>query len=372
MQLTFHNATNSPILLDDITISLSYQAEQLTECHLTCHTHSDQYQQIDRHADFNLKPELRSSTAPQFSNHHPIRLTATLKPDYLNQLPSDLTTETIANYFCQLNADHPLLHTENWLALSVSQQQDQTEVGYTTLWKSLNPAAIAAGTLSEADITEALTHFFSDWTTANLGDITDKATTDILTEIGNFFNELADTSLDAISQLTTPDSILSALLQFFTDDDWQFTKLQGEPTLRTAFQGNHGEWFCYAKAREAQQQLIFYSLCPILATADKRNAIAEFLTRANYGMTIGNFELDYSDGEIRYKTSIDVEGDRLTPALIKNLVYTNVTMMDEYIPGIQAVLSGQAPEAAIQAIEQGDRNPSTPHTQATEVQNNYF
>jgi hypothetical protein len=69
-------------------------------------------------------------------------------------------------------------------------------------------------------------------------------------------------------------------------------------------------------------------------------------------MTIGNFELDYTDGEIRYKTSIDVTGDRLTAALIQRLVYINVTMMDEYLPGIQAVLAGQTPEAALQPIEQ--------------------
>lgn len=71
-------------------------------------------------------------------------------------------------------------------------------------------------------------------------------------------------------------------------------------------------------------------------------------------MTIGNFELDFNDGEIRYKTSIDVEGDALTHALTKRLVYTNVMMMDEYLPGIQAVIeAGVSPEEAIQAIEQG-------------------
>ncbi|MEB3294607.1 MAG: hypothetical protein VKJ24_15735 [Synechococcales bacterium] len=56
-----------------------------------------------------------------------------------------------------------------------------------------------------------------------------------------------------------------------------------------------------------------------------------------------HFELDFNDGEIQYKTSIDVEGDRLTPALIKRLVYTNVAMMDDYLPGIQAVVAGQDP-----------------------------
>jgi hypothetical protein len=59
------------------------------------------------------------------------------------------------------------------------------------------------------------------------------------------------------------------------------------------------------------------------------SAIAEFLTRANYGMTISNFDLDFADREIRYKTSIDVQGDFLSFELIKQLVYANVTMMDE-------------------------------------------
>jgi hypothetical protein len=44
---------------------------------------------------------------------------------------------------------------------------------------------------------------------------------------------------------------------------------------------------------------------------------------ANYDMIIGNFELDLRDGEVRYKTSIDFEGDRLSFAYINNLVYTN-------------------------------------------------
>jgi hypothetical protein len=45
-----------------------------------------------------------------------------------------------------------------------------------------------------------------------------------------------------------------------------------------------------------------------------------------------------------------VEGDRLSFALIKRLVYANVTMMDEYFPGVMSVIYGQveAPEAIAQ------------------------
>ncbi|WP_049790798.1 hypothetical protein [Trichormus azollae] len=64
------------------------------------------------------------------------------------------------------------------------------------------------------------------------------------------------------------------------------------------------------------------------ALGNKKQVIAECITRANYGMIIGNFELDFNDGEIRYKTSIDAEGERLSFALIKQVVYANVTSIN--------------------------------------------
>ncbi|MCY7276047.1 MAG: YbjN domain-containing protein [Phormidesmis sp. CAN_BIN44] len=340
-------------------LSLTWQDDQPIDCHLILQVDLERYQQINTQALFNLKPEIRGSgSAVDFQPDYSIQIEITLKPDRLPDLDTT-TAEAAAHYLLKLSQEipaHPLLQTENWLALSIKQQQETGEVGYTTLWATLNPAAIAAGTLSETEIAQALTHFFTDWTEANLGDLTEKAAAQILNEVGDFFNDLADTSIDAIAQITTSsDTILSQVITFFTEDDWSFTKLRGEPLLRLEFQGENGEWTCYAKTREEQQQFIFYSIYPIAASEDKRQTIAEFLTRANYGMTICNFELDYADGEIRYKTSIDVEGDRLTSALIQSIVYTNVTMMDAYLPGIQAVIQeGVSPVEAIRAIEQID------------------
>jgi hypothetical protein len=349
----------SPLSIYVTQILLLGQKIQLVEEYrLTFQVSPAIYLYIDTKALFNLKPQLRQTrNGGEFKSNTNITIVATLKPDLLPELVVHANTaEEAANYLLKLsqeNPNHPLLYTENWLALSVTQQQEHSEVGYTTLWATLNPSAIAAGTITEAEITQALTSFFTNWTEANLGTLTEKATSQILEEVGNLFNEFADSSIEAIAQVATSDeTILEKMLNFFTQDDWQFTKLQGEPILSMAFQGKNGEWTCYAKAREEQQQFVFYSLCPINASEDKRLAVAEFLTRANYGMMNGNFELDFNDGEIRYKTSIDVEGDRLTPALIKNLVYTNVTMMDEYLPGIMSVINGDVePKEAIVQIE---------------------
>jgi hypothetical protein len=72
----------------------------------------------------------------------------------------------------------------------------------------------------------------------------------------------------------------------------------------------------------------------------------------NYGIVIGNFEMNFYDGEIRYKTSLDVEGDRLSSTLVKHLVYSNVTSMDKYLPGIMSVIFGNlSPEEVISRVE---------------------
>ena len=41
-----------------------------------------------------------------------------------------------------------------------------------------------------------------------------------------------------------------------------------------------------------------------------------------------------TDGEVRYKSSIDFEGAELTPSLIRNTIYPAVQTMDRYLPGI--------------------------------------
>jgi hypothetical protein len=147
--------------------------------------------------------------------------------------------------------------------------------------------------------------------------------------------------------------ILDTAISFFTEDGWTFTQLEGRTVLQLSATTADGQrWNCFAEAREEQAQFIFYSVSPVNAPEERLPDVAEFLTRANYGLVIGNFEMDWNDGEIRCKTSIDVESDRLSKALIKQLVYPNVRLMGRYLPGILAVIKGNAtPTEAISGIE---------------------
>jgi hypothetical protein len=146
--------------------------------------------------------------------------------------------------------------------------------------------------------------------------------------------------------------LYDTMTAFFKEDEWPMTPIEGSTAVSTGFSSEVGQWRCYGYTREAYEQVIFYSVCPVNVPPERRDDVAIFLTRANYDLFIGNFEMDYSDGEVRYKTSLDVEGAQLTTALMKQLVYANVMMMERYLPGILKVTYGEmTPETAIAYAE---------------------
>jgi hypothetical protein len=312
-ELTLRDSSDSPVGVGVVSLSLTKQENQLIECRLTLSINPELYHHIDTNALFNLKPEVRSSFTNQFQPSPDIKIEIILKPDLLPQLIEHSTSANqTADYFLNLSGekpDHPLLFTENWLALSVKQPQESGEIGYSTLWHSLNPSVLASGATSSEEIGKAITSFFQEWTESNLSAMTDKATSEIMDGIANLFQGLADVSVNAVAIATSSrGQIYQEMVKFFQEDEWPFYPVEAQPVLQTAFEGKNGKWACFARAREQQEQMVFYSICPVNVPQHKLMAVAEFLTRANSGMILGNFELGFTDGEIRYKTSIDVEG----------------------------------------------------------------
>ena len=146
--------------------------------------------------------------------------------------------------------------------------------------------------------------------------------------------------------------IFDGMKAFFDADNWNTHQLDGQLALQMGFDGEAGRWSCFAQAREEQEQLVFYSVAPVKAPEERRAQVTEFITRANFGMIIGSFELDLSDGEVRYKTAVDFEDLEVSIAQVRNMVYPNVLTMDRYLKGIISVSFGGAEAlAAIQEIE---------------------
>ncbi len=144
------------------------------------------------------------------------------------------------------------------------------------------------------------------------------------------------------------------LSSYLDDDEWFPRRIEGKYAYSMSYSGKNGDLRCYAIVRVDLEEFLFYAVAPVKVPEEVRMSIAEYLTRANYGLRIGNFELDYSDGEVRYKSSLDFEGQILTSDLIRNAIYPAVHTMDRYLPGLLRVsFGGATPHEAIEEVEGG-------------------
>ena len=87
-------------------------------------------------------------------------------------------------------------------------------------------------------------------------------------------------------------------------------------------------------------------------TKDLLQPSAEYICRVNSGMRIGNFELDFRDGAVSFKSSINFKGVTFSERLIDNVIQPALTAYDESYPGLVRVLAGlDTPKNAIAKIE---------------------
>lgn len=83
--------------------------------------------------------------------------------------------------------------------------------------------------------------------------------------------------------------------------------------------------------------------------------VAEYLHRANYGLNNGNFELDYRDGEVRYKTYIGFQGVELSKTTIEKSIFVPLAMFERYGKNLMKLMLGDGvPEELIEDSEKGD------------------
>jgi len=145
--------------------------------------------------------------------------------------------------------------------------------------------------------------------------------------------------------------LLEKAQAYFKLDDWDVETIS-DTVLQTAFRGDNGEWDCLAVVLDTSDHFLFYSIVGTSVPEGVRSQMAHFLHRANHGLNIGNFEFDLSQGEIRFKTSVQANSEQFTHELFQSLVHHNVLVVDEYYPGIRSIIEdAMSAEAAIMMIE---------------------
>jgi len=145
--------------------------------------------------------------------------------------------------------------------------------------------------------------------------------------------------------------VAKAVRGFLKSMDWRWN----EPTptrYEVIVPGHTSQWLWLAQWEEDDSFFAGHSIVPVSVPAKRRPAAAEYLTRANWGLRVGNFEMDYADGQVCFRASVFLCGLQATPEFIKQMAFANFAAMDRYLPGLLAVVYGKAsPKKAIKKAE---------------------
>ncbi|MDO5786012.1 MAG: hypothetical protein Q4P20_13235 [Eubacteriales bacterium] len=135
--------------------------------------------------------------------------------------------------------------------------------------------------------------------------------------------------------------IANAVTDFLTEDGWHFSFDEDHGIFRfdLSLKGKLKKVNYIVDIKD--DEYLVYVISPIGADENDQKMMAnmaEFICRANYGLKMGNFEVDFDDGEIRFKVHVLCKGITPTAAMIKRSLYCPATMFDHYGSGIGDII----------------------------------
>ncbi|TWU10414.1 YbjN domain-containing protein [Allorhodopirellula heiligendammensis] len=108
--------------------------------------------------------------------------------------------------------------------------------------------------------------------------------------------------------------------------------------FRMLFEGKHGDLRVAMIIDESMLQVFTHPANKI--PASHRQLITEAITRANYGLKLGSFEMDLEDGELRYQTALPLGEDFPEDDVIDHVLYVGGAMIDRYMPAFLSIIYG--------------------------------
>ena len=135
-------------------------------------------------------------------------------------------------------------------------------------------------------------------------------------------------------------SITETVKSIAEEARWSIQEWNG--MIKIDADSQNGTWQTFCKILEEEKRFCYYSLCPVNAPKEKIPYMAEVLTRINYGLKVGNFEMDYETGEIHFKTYVDFFGEEDEKPALAQCIYANIMSFDNYFPKLlQAIHGGE-------------------------------
>ena len=150
---------------------------------------------------------------------------------------------------------------------------------------------------------------------------------------------------------SAPKSLFEQVGIWLEANDWRYSENteKGYYSLQIECDPGSVRMIIDTDEKEGSNFLLAYVLYPVRVPEARRQAVMELITRANYKMTLGNFEMDFADGEIRFRMSLDLVGQDFTDDSIERVFTYSLRIANRLYAPLLGVAFGEI--AASDAVE---------------------
>jgi hypothetical protein len=152
----------------------------------------------------------------------------------------------------------------------------------------------------------------------------------------------------------TMNAAYEKLIQHLDNQNIGYWSRSEDRSICTEFRGEVGTYRIFAQVDADDSLFQVFGYSPVRVPIGSRPAIAEAVVRANYGLKVGKFEMDFDEGELRFQASQVLVDDDLADATIHRLIGTTMAMLNTYLPAVLSVIYGnELPKDAVMQAEPG-------------------
>jgi len=148
------------------------------------------------------------------------------------------------------------------------------------------------------------------------------------------------------------EKMIDKIKMFFEKNKWKYSYDSEKKTFYTGINTESiiGNIHIYVVLSDVDYAV--YTVLNGYVEKEDMIKVAEYLHRVNYGLNEGNFELDYSDGEIRYKAYVNYEKTDISEEVLYDSILVGPWMVRRYGKGLFKVMLGaDTPENCVEEAE---------------------
>lgn len=146
--------------------------------------------------------------------------------------------------------------------------------------------------------------------------------------------------------------VVERIIEYFEKNGFKY-KIEDESTIITAFPVDNKLGNIKEIINVTDNSYCVMAKCPLYAEKDYRSCVAELMTRINYGLRFGNFEMDFSDGEILFRLTKSTFNGLPTDEDIEHSIFLPMSMYSLYGNGFaELIFTDKSPEEIINGIKE--------------------